>query len=238
MAVLGAGDAITLRFAVPDEPVPAGWKRDFILHSIGWDKDADLNTIYGQTVEPLPFRGMRSYPFGPDEAVPESAEYREYLRRYPDAGTGPPALLATIETARHTVTNMTPRFRRTRPRTPCVVLRIPSGGLRCADRSPGVVGKERSAGWVPGQGAPPTCSFSAKTWTYVNKLGGIVLREFSGATRISVRGASPSGRVGVHQRPPCSVPCQGSVRQRQPAAAHGRCQDCTTERPRYVGSSK
>jgi hypothetical protein len=82
MAVLGAGDAITLRFAVPDEPVPAGWKRDFILHSIGWDKDADLNTIYGQTVEPLPFRGMRSYPFRSDEAGPESAEYREYLRRF------------------------------------------------------------------------------------------------------------------------------------------------------------
>ena len=99
MAVLGAGDAMTLRFAVPAEPVPAGWKRDFILHSMGWDKDADLNTIYGQTVEPLPFRGMRSYPFGPDEAAPESAEYREYLRRYPDARTGPPCLLATVETA-------------------------------------------------------------------------------------------------------------------------------------------
>ena len=82
MAVLGAGDAITLRFALPDAPVPAGWQRDFILHSIGWDKDADLNTIYGQTVEPLPFRGMRSYPFGPDEAGPASAEYREYLRHF------------------------------------------------------------------------------------------------------------------------------------------------------------
>ncbi|MHB0959654.1 MAG: FG-GAP-like repeat-containing protein [Pirellulaceae bacterium] len=82
MAVLGAGDAITIRFAVPDVPVPAGWKRDFILHSIGWDKDADLNTIYGQSVEPLPFRGMQSYPFGPDERVPESAAYRDYLRVY------------------------------------------------------------------------------------------------------------------------------------------------------------
>ena len=63
-------------------PVPEGWKRDFILHSIGYDKDADLNTIYGQTVEPLPFRAMRSYPFGPDEAVPDSPAYREYLLRY------------------------------------------------------------------------------------------------------------------------------------------------------------
>jgi hypothetical protein len=82
MAVLGAGDAITVRFAVPDAPVPDGWKRDFILHSIGWDKDADLNTIYGQTVEPLPFRAMRSYPFGPDEAFPDSPAHRDYLWRY------------------------------------------------------------------------------------------------------------------------------------------------------------
>ena len=64
MAVLAAGDAITVRFAVPERKPPDGWKRDFILHSIGWDKDADLNTIYGQTVEPLPFRAMKSYPYG------------------------------------------------------------------------------------------------------------------------------------------------------------------------------
>ena len=82
LAVLGAGDAVTVRFAVPDAPVPVGWKRDFILHSIGWDKDADLNTIYGQTVEPLPFRAMPSYPFEPDEAVPDSPAYQKYLWRY------------------------------------------------------------------------------------------------------------------------------------------------------------
>ncbi len=82
MAILGSGDAITVRFAVPDEPVPEGWKRDFILHSIGYDKDADLNTIYGQTVEPLPFRAMQSYPYGPEEPAPDSPAYHEYLRRY------------------------------------------------------------------------------------------------------------------------------------------------------------
>jgi hypothetical protein len=82
MVVLGAGDAITARFEVPADPVPAGWKRDFILHSVGWDKDADLNTVYGQTVDPLPFRGMRSYPFEPDEPVPSSDVYLDYLRRY------------------------------------------------------------------------------------------------------------------------------------------------------------
>ncbi len=82
LAVLGAGDAMTLRFALPVEDPPEGWSRDFILHCVGYDKDADLNTIYGQTVEPLPFRAMRQYPYGADEPRPDSAEYGEYLRRF------------------------------------------------------------------------------------------------------------------------------------------------------------
>ncbi|MEM9589204.1 MAG: hypothetical protein AAGA03_18120, partial [Planctomycetota bacterium] len=36
--------------------------RDFILHCVGWDKDADLNTLTGQTTGPLPFRTMTQYP--------------------------------------------------------------------------------------------------------------------------------------------------------------------------------
>ncbi len=82
MVILGAGDAMTLRFAVPEQGPPVGWKRDFFLHSIGWDKDADLNTIYGQTVEPLPFRAMKSYPFDPDETAPHGEAYEEYLRHF------------------------------------------------------------------------------------------------------------------------------------------------------------
>ncbi len=82
MAVIGAGDAITIRFAVPTEPPPEGWKRDFFLHSIGWDKDADLNTIYGQSSDPLPFRAMKSYPFDPEDLAPDTPAYEEYLRRY------------------------------------------------------------------------------------------------------------------------------------------------------------
>ncbi len=62
MVVLGAGDEIQLKFRVPDLPIPDGWERDFILHSVGWDKDADLNTLAGQSVNPLPFRQMSEYP--------------------------------------------------------------------------------------------------------------------------------------------------------------------------------
>lgn len=53
MAIIGGGDALELTFAAAPPPRP-GWKRDFILHSVGWDKDADLNTFFGQTVGPMP----------------------------------------------------------------------------------------------------------------------------------------------------------------------------------------
>ncbi|MCA9179214.1 MAG: hypothetical protein KDB14_32355, partial [Planctomycetales bacterium] len=63
-------------------PPPAGWRRDFLLHCVGWDKDADLNTFHGQSVEPLPFRAMSRYPYAPDEDFPDTELHREYLRDY------------------------------------------------------------------------------------------------------------------------------------------------------------
>lgn len=53
MAIIGSGDGIELSFKATPPP-KAGWRRDFILHSVGWDKDADLNTFFGQTVGPMP----------------------------------------------------------------------------------------------------------------------------------------------------------------------------------------
>ncbi len=80
LVVTTSGDEMTVEFdALPDPP--PGWTRDFLLHTTGWDKDADLHTIYGQTSEPLPFRAMGEYPYHP-EAAPDSPEYREYLQTY------------------------------------------------------------------------------------------------------------------------------------------------------------
>ena len=81
MIVMGPGDEVTVKFAVPTNPVPDGWKRDFVLRNVGFDKDADLNTIYGQTSEPFPFRKMSRYPFRAQDA-PNSPEYLEYLDRW------------------------------------------------------------------------------------------------------------------------------------------------------------
>jgi hypothetical protein len=81
LVVMAAGDEMTLRFAAPPGP-PAGQERAFILMSVGWDKDANLATAVGDTVEPLPFTAMRSYPPGPDDTPPDSEAYRAYLQKY------------------------------------------------------------------------------------------------------------------------------------------------------------
>ena len=73
MVVIGAGDEIIIRFELPKRPPPSGWKRDFIIHSVGWDKDADLNTLAGQTIGPLPFREMPQYPPAEVSAVRSEA---------------------------------------------------------------------------------------------------------------------------------------------------------------------
>ncbi|MFO0820247.1 MAG: VCBS repeat-containing protein [Pirellulales bacterium] len=78
MVVMAAGDEMALEFDV-GPPVPDGWKRDLLLHSVGWDKDADIHTVYGQTVEPMPFKAMPSYPYATHE-YPDSSAIREYLR--------------------------------------------------------------------------------------------------------------------------------------------------------------
>jgi hypothetical protein len=81
--VFGPGDEITVEFlASYAPPLPAGWRRDFLLYSDSWLKDADLNTGTGQAVAPLPFHGMSRYPYGADEFYPADAEHQRYLRRY------------------------------------------------------------------------------------------------------------------------------------------------------------
>ncbi|MEY4176474.1 MAG: hypothetical protein RLY70_48 [Planctomycetota bacterium] len=98
MVVMGAGDEMALVFDA-GPPIPAGWRRDFLLHNVGWDKDADIHTVYGQTVEPLPYRAMASYPYAsvlespttgedsrPHRAIDEpfavDPALADYLRRY------------------------------------------------------------------------------------------------------------------------------------------------------------
>jgi tetratricopeptide (TPR) repeat protein len=81
-ALLGAGDEMELRFRATNIDLPKGWRRDFILHNVGWDKDANLNTVFGQTVDPLPFSGMKGYPDpdGPGATPPFANQKRVQSR--------------------------------------------------------------------------------------------------------------------------------------------------------------
>jgi Flp pilus assembly protein TadD len=81
--VMAPGDEATVEFdAAALEPVRTGWKRTFLLYTDGWIKDADLNTAFGNTVEPLPFHAMREYPYAPGEAYPADPGLERYRREY------------------------------------------------------------------------------------------------------------------------------------------------------------
>jgi hypothetical protein len=83
LAIMGSGDELRLLFpARAARPLPAGWKRDFLLFVDGWAKDADANTAFGQSVEPLPFHDMSRYPYPPGEHFPDDAAHRQYREQY------------------------------------------------------------------------------------------------------------------------------------------------------------
>lgn len=80
--IYNAGDEISISFLEKDLPeLPDGWQRDFVIYSVGWVKDGDMNTAYGQTVTPLPFHGMTSYPYPDNESYPYQ-ENSEYIKEY------------------------------------------------------------------------------------------------------------------------------------------------------------
>jgi len=82
LVVMSSGDEMTLRFKVPEKPLPVGWKRDYMLYNVGWDKDADLNTVLGQTVEPLPSARMQRYPYPQENLFGADPGYLQYLKTY------------------------------------------------------------------------------------------------------------------------------------------------------------
>ncbi|MEZ6015315.1 MAG: FG-GAP-like repeat-containing protein [Planctomycetota bacterium] len=77
--IMGSGDSLELRFDAKGlPPLPEGWRRDFLVYLDGWAKDRDPNTVEALHVEPLPFHGMSGYPYGPDEAFPDTELHRAW----------------------------------------------------------------------------------------------------------------------------------------------------------------
>ena len=81
--IMNAGDEMTVEFdAAQLPPLQEGWVRDFVLFSDGWVKDGDINTLFSQTVEPLPFHGMSGYPYPEGENYPNAPEHLRYRLEY------------------------------------------------------------------------------------------------------------------------------------------------------------
>jgi tetratricopeptide (TPR) repeat protein len=83
LVIMGSGDELRLSFdAASLPPLPTGWTRDFLLLVDGWAKDRDANTAYSQTVEPLPFHAMSSYPYPVPEAYPSDPPHEAYRKAW------------------------------------------------------------------------------------------------------------------------------------------------------------
>jgi hypothetical protein len=81
--ITNAGDEITIEFDAALLPaLNNGWKRDFLIRSVGWVKDGDMNTATGNKVLPLPFHGIKSYPPSENDQYPDDEEHQKYLREY------------------------------------------------------------------------------------------------------------------------------------------------------------
>lgn len=77
------GDELSLSFDATKLPkLPAGWTRTFLLYADGFSKEMDINSASPDAVTPLPFHGMRRYPYGADEHYPLTEERAAYFEKY------------------------------------------------------------------------------------------------------------------------------------------------------------
>jgi len=71
LVVFGSGDEVALDFDPAKlPPLPKGWVRDYFFVANGYEKDMDFYAAQGDVVEPLPFRGMGTYPYPNERLFP------------------------------------------------------------------------------------------------------------------------------------------------------------------------
>ena len=64
LVVFGSGDEVALDFDPAKLPaLPRGWARDYFFVANGYEKDMDFYAAGGNSVDPLPFRSMGTYPY-------------------------------------------------------------------------------------------------------------------------------------------------------------------------------
>ena len=78
-----AGDEISLSFDASALPaLPAGWTRTFLFYADGFSKEMNIHSASPDQVAPLPFHGMKRYPYDASRAQPLTPERRAYVERY------------------------------------------------------------------------------------------------------------------------------------------------------------
>jgi tetratricopeptide (TPR) repeat protein len=82
VAVFGSGDEIALDFDPANLPaLPKGWTRDYFFLANGYEKDMDFYAFKGDTVDPLPFGAMGTYPY-PEGKYPLDGQHLDDLLNY------------------------------------------------------------------------------------------------------------------------------------------------------------
>ncbi len=77
------GDEVALSFGERDlPPLEKGMKRTFLLYSVGYSKEMDINSASPDAVYPLPFKAMKKYPYAAEEQFPMTEEKRRIYDEY------------------------------------------------------------------------------------------------------------------------------------------------------------
>jgi hypothetical protein len=78
-----AGDEISLSFEATSLPaLPEGWTRTFLLYADGFSKEMNIQSASPDQVAPLPFHGMKRYPYDASRAYPLTPARQAYVERY------------------------------------------------------------------------------------------------------------------------------------------------------------
>ena len=88
LVLLAGGDEMALSFDATRLPPPApGMTREFFLHVVGWDKDADYHVGQGWQLGPLPFRGMNDQAYGHEPRPSHDGD--SWIKEYNTRWVGP-----------------------------------------------------------------------------------------------------------------------------------------------------
>jgi tetratricopeptide (TPR) repeat protein len=83
LAVFGSGDEVALDFDPAKLPaLPKGWVRDYFFVANGYEKDMDFYAAEANTVHPLPFRTMGTYPYPKGKSFPLDDAHVNYFLDY------------------------------------------------------------------------------------------------------------------------------------------------------------